>query len=42
LAAAPRKSVAEMTYTSDVSWKRMMVCVRSTGTMLRKACGSTM
>ena len=39
--AAPRKSVAEITYTSEVSWKRMIACVSITGSMLRKAWGST-
>src|SRR5438034_9827813 len=36
--AAPRKPVAEITYTSDVSRNRMMVWLRHTGSMLRKAC----
>ena len=39
--AAPKKSVAEITYTSEVSWKRMIVCVSSTGSMFRNACGNT-
>ena len=30
----------DRTYTSEVSWNRMMVCVSSTGIMLRNACGS--
>ena len=29
------------TYTSEVSWKRMIACVSMIGIMLRKACGST-
>jgi hypothetical protein len=41
LLAAPRKSFSPTTYTSEVSWNRMIACVSMMGTMLRKACGST-
>ena len=40
--AAPRKSLRPTTYTSEVSWKRMIACVSMMGIMLRNACGSTM
>ena len=41
LLAAPTKSVTLSSETSETSWNRMMVCVSSTGSMLRKACGRT-
>jgi len=41
LYAAPKKSASAETYTREVSWKRMIACVRRSGIMFRKACGST-
>ena len=41
LGGRAQESVSDSTYTSDVSWNRMMTRVSSAGIMLRKACGST-